>query len=126
MLTPAEWEILMARSWQNSYPSVLSQARAELEKLPAEDEITTNELVELLFPEASARGAGIDARKKVYKALRAAQKHGGMEGYWHPGPARRYMGHNINPPVWHRFNQDHVKGIQIECPCCGTKFVPGN
>lgn len=125
-MTPAEWEVLSNRGWREFYPIVHDHATQELAKLQPGAEISMTELIERLFPSSLARGNGITARQKMFDAMIAAVKKDLLQGYHHPGPARRYMGKNVHPHVWHAYDAQHVKVAEIECPCCGTKFVPTN
>lgn len=62
---------------------------------------TTDELVQVLYPVAMARGAGITARKRIYTALRALAKHG-LKDYCEPGPQRKlkHTGKLVTPLIW--------------------------
>jgi hypothetical protein len=48
-----------------------------------------------------ARGEGIVARQRMFKALRMGIKHHTFDEYSHAGPAKRLYGANVHPPVWH-------------------------
>lgn len=64
--------------------------------------LSTKELVELLWPETLARGAGITARKRLFKAL-AALATRGLAPYCTQGePTRnKRLGRDIRPWRWH-------------------------
>ncbi len=125
-MTPIEWDNLLARNWRDCYPQVFEEAKRQLGTYNKDVELTTTELVEAMYPEQFARGNMIARRQKIFKALKAAQGHGGLRGYWHLGTERRYMGRPFRPPVWHRYLEEHDQGDphEVECPVCGHKFNP--
>jgi len=123
-MTPLEWDNTLTWGWKKSYPVVQNAARELLDTLPEGKCLNTTELVEVLYPDAAARGDAILRRKRMFKALRAGLEIGTMGGYWSPGSGRRYMGRTIYPPMWHKRDPRVPGPNEVECPICGSHFKP--
>lgn len=64
--------------------------------------LSTKELAELLWPEALARGEGITARKRLFKALAALAPRGLSEYCTRGEPTRnKRLGRDVRPWRWH-------------------------
>lgn len=105
--------------WQEAYATVEREARQVLSfhgSLFAGETLTTDELVETLYKEADARGDGILARKRIYKALLALATHGLADCATRG--EERALKHNrnkiIRPWLWHAPKAPEVK----KCPHC--------
>lgn len=85
--------------WQKAYADVEAAVKGYLEG--GGDTLSTNELVEALWPEQFARGEGITARRRLYKALLALATHG-LADYCERGPEKklRHGTRVIQPWVW--------------------------
>lgn len=109
--------------WQQAYASV-EAAVIGLMATPAmaERRLTTNELVEALYPESLARGDGIDARNRIYKALMALAPRG-LACYASRGEERKRAHSNIKirPWIWHAASQPNTEHMQ-RCPKCGQEI----
>lgn len=99
-------------SWEIAYPVVEHEARAWLEQLneypgSGASSITTEELVEALWPEAVARGDMILRRSRLYKALAALAEHG-LSDCCTKGPERKLKHGNrvVRPWLWHKPKED--------------------
>lgn len=113
--SPAEyWNPKLVAPWPQAYGVVEVAARALLSEHPAYNwqELSTNELVEALYPEAQARGPGIESRKRLYKALQVLASNGRLTDCCHKGQPKRVMGREIRPWRWHA-------PIVKTCPHCG-------
>jgi len=85
-------------AWQTAYATVEHEAREYLAQMPGPS-VSTNGLVEAIFPLMSTRGAGIDARNRIYKALKAAATHG-MRDCVSEGPLEMMYGKQIRRNIW--------------------------
>lgn len=110
-MTPSAWTAAMlAASWKEQHRIVEQQVRAHFIANPLLDgeHLTTNELVEVLFPERFAIDDGITARNLIYKRLLAKGKPGEpmwQDAYRYRGPARQgkcagYL-KAVQPWYWH-------------------------
>lgn len=128
-MTPADWTKALAPDvpWQQAYEMVRDQAAWQLELNVLWDgrrTVTTAELVEAMWPEALARGDGIVARRRLFKAL-AALATRGLSRYCTKGPARKHKttGRPIVPWMWHAPNTDAPadppRAEVVTCPHCG-------
>lgn len=126
-MIPADWNRLLHPdvAWQTAYATVEAQARAHLSANPIFDGrkgISTDELVEALYPEALARGDGILARKRIYKALKALTTRGladccerGEERLLKHSKTRK-----VRPWLWHEPGQVNAEAAGKKfCPHCG-------
>lgn len=76
---PGEWNHILqpGTPWRTCYDQVEFHTRLYLkDTLNAGDLISTNTLVEALYPARFAKGEGITARRRMYKALAALATHG--------------------------------------------------
>lgn len=116
-MTPVEWNAALAPEigWQSAYATVERVTRSYLAATrPAL--VSTNALVGELYPEQLAIGAGIDARKRLFKALMALAERG-LADCVTRGPARKIgkTGRMGRPFLWHE-----PKGQSVPlCPHCG-------
>lgn len=120
-----DWTTLLAPSveWREAYAHVEREARSYLSGF-GEDWCTTMDLAEALFPEALARGEGITARKRIYKAL-AALATRQLADCCTRGELRK-LKHGtkmVRPWLWHapgvEFNSEYQPDKQSTCPHCG-------
>ena len=105
----------------SGYAVVIVEAKATLDALPEGQQLTTTQLVERLFPEATARGDGIAARQRIFRALARAAKATSFRDYVSKGPMKRWMGKASYPTIWHKSDGTIAKDGkgQITCPVCG-------
>lgn len=130
-MTPFDWDKALSPSvsWQEAYATVGRMARAHLEHNPMLDgDMSTADLVDALYPEEWARGEGITARKRIFKAL-AALATRGLADCCHRGPERklRHSGKMVRPWLWHSPREANVEAQAanskpIICPHCGGNF----
>lgn len=85
-------------SWQKAYETVHHEARGYLTQMPGPS-ISTNALVEALFPLMSTRGAGAEARDRIYKALKALATHDMKDCATYKDPEMLY-GKQIRRTIW--------------------------
>jgi hypothetical protein len=104
-------------SGRDAYPVVEAAVKALLTQNPKYKglELTTNELVEALYPEAETQGAGIAARQRLYRALEALEDRG-LKNWHYRGPPRMWRGKMVRPRIW------HVERKPI-CPNCGIELA---
>lgn len=130
MLTPAQWTAAMAETvpWQVAYKEAARITRNYLLAHPlAEDgSLSTHELVEALFPEQLARGDGVYARRRLYKAL-MAQTIRDLADCCTRGPEQRLYGEakggpKIRPWRWHQPTQANLEQVSRRCPKCGQEI----
>jgi hypothetical protein len=120
-MTPLEWEIRLHKEqkWGNAYPHVEREVRAYLNTLAAGVTISTNQLVEALYPVASVRGEG-NGRQRIYEALKATH-HGRpamLEDCRMRGPVKKiHGGIKGRPWLWHKPTPRLVC-----CPNCQYEF----
>lgn len=120
-----KWDNLLKADvpWQQAYASVETAVLA-LMATPAMAgrQLTTNELVEAIYPESLARGDGILARNRIYKALMALAPRG-LACYASRGEERKRAHSNIKirPWVWHAAGQPNTEHMQ-RCPKCGQEI----
>jgi hypothetical protein len=122
-MTPAEWDVLLRSDARKTvaYAHVAEAARAVLVKLDAGATLSTNDLVEALYPRAVADKslAGDNARGRIYKALADAAtrslKDCATKG---PPEGKKFMGRPVRPWIWHA-----PKELDV-CVHCG-QFMPG-
>ena len=95
------WVSILAKeiSWATAYPMVEIEAREYLSNMPLPS-ISTNGLVEGLFPMMSTRGPGIDARHRLYKALFALAAHSMRDCATPSVSTKKYMGRETKPLIW--------------------------
>lgn len=114
-MTPGDWNKILAKDtpWEDAYPHVENAAKLILEGSPLTP-LTTDELVEALYPERQAVGDGIYARRRLYKALKALERHGLAE-YCSKGEPRmmKRLKKMIQPRLWHE------RRPRPTCPHCG-------
>lgn len=60
--------------------------------------LSTNELVEALYPEEQARGD--HQRKRLYDVLRYLAELGDLRDWWFAGPPRMWRGKPCRPKMW--------------------------
>lgn len=124
-MTPFQWDAIMytAVPWQEAYATVEREARHVLDNDPTLDgNLSTAELVERLYSEEWARGDGITARKRIFKALRALTTRG-LADCCHRGEERRLRHSNkmVRPWLWHAPTSPNseAQGNAKACPHCG-------
>lgn len=109
-MTPNDWtEAMLTANWKEQHRIVEREVRAHFIANPLLDgeHLTTNELVEVLFPERFAKGDGITARNLIYKRLLATGKPGyrmWQDDFRYRGPERQgNVGflRAIKPWYWH-------------------------
>lgn len=107
VITPTQWTQWLAPAvpWQEAYSYVGAAARGLLDRPIADaprTSYTTTELVEELFPRVLARGDGITARQRIFKALKALEKHE-LAPYCSKGEPRNLprLKTLITPTIWH-------------------------
>jgi hypothetical protein len=130
-MTPAEWNEAMSKPWQTAYAAVERAARKYLHAMNDDEYLTTAELVEELYPERFARGDGITARRRIFKALLATRNKTGEPAMLADcrergpeQPRRGTRGQMIRP--WHWFKPGN-EGAAFKpddtpprvCPHCG-------
>lgn len=120
-INPAMWNELLAPAvgWQDAYAHVERSAREYLATGKRDDNWTTTELVEALYPEQFARGDGITARARIFKAL-AALAPRGLADCATRGPERRLKHSNkmVRPWLWHAPAERNAEAAAV-CPNCG-------
>mgnify|MGYP003559721779 FL=1 len=128
-MTPAQWNALLAPAVPaiEAYKSVEEAARLHLSMNPLFTEvgITTNELVEALYPEALARGDGVLARARIYKALAALATRGLADCATRGQPRKlKHMNKTVRPWLWHEpgeKNPEAQDGVK-RCPHCNGEL----
>lgn len=114
-MTPIEWNRLLAPTvpWEEAYAAVERAAKLVLEGSPLTP-LGTSELVETLYPQRLAVGDGITARRRIFKALQALEKHGLAE-YVSIGAPQKMpkLNKTIRPRLWHERKPRPI------CPHCG-------
>lgn len=126
--TPAQWNIALApdQGWQSAYATVATEAREYLKtRLAPGDLISTNTLVEALYPAQFAKGEGITARRRIYKAL-AALATRTLADCCTKGEPKKF-GRSpklVRPNLWHapRAAAITLPTMTVECPRCGHTF----
>lgn len=110
--------------WKEAYQHVELTTRAWIINSPrlAHEPISTNELVEAMYPEALAIGAGIAARHRIFKALMALATHG-LADCCTRGPERKRAHSNlpIRPWLWHHPKERNIEAVN-KCPQCGQEI----
>lgn len=103
-----EWNRLLAEAvpWAEAYPAVEREARAYLQISfcgAVMQNMTTGELVEKLYSEQFAKGEGITARKRIYKALAALATRGLADccTKGEPRPLKHNKKKLVRPWLWH-------------------------
>ena len=117
MLSPREWNAALHpdQHWKAAYAVVEREVRSFL--AGEWERLSTNDLVERLYPAAQARGeAGIAARVRLYKALATCAKHG-LADCASKGKAKARFGKQVLPWEWHASSTPSVHKPKI-CPCC--------
>lgn len=117
-----EWNRLLAEAvpWAEAYPAVEREARAHL-IITAVDlpfvGISTAELVQALYSEQFAKGEGITARKRIYKALAALATRGLADccTKGEPRPLKHNKKKLVRPWLWHAPKATET----AKCPHCG-------
>lgn len=122
-MLPAEWTAALAPNveWRAAYATVAREARFFLTHSPlaADVPLSTTELVEHLFPEKLARGAGIEARKRIFKGLAALATHD-LADCASRGAEQRKMGKVSRPWLWHPPAERNPEAVETKhCPHCG-------
>lgn len=104
-----------SQSWEAAYSVVEMAAHAYLFTANARD-MSTADLVEVLYPEAEARGEdGIWERNRVFKALNALATHG-LKDCARRGPAKtNRFGSLVRPWLWSAPGDVSVEKV---CPTC--------
>lgn len=105
-MTPSEWNAALAadRPWQEAYATVEQQVKVLFAHNPLyeHDTLGTSTLVEALYPETYARGEGVTARRRIFKALQALATRG-LQDYATKGPAKLNRMHVMARPwVWRK------------------------
>lgn len=125
MMTPAEWNVAMHadRPWREAYGDV-SRVVREFLSPPIGETYSTNELVELLYPEALSRGDGLYARARIFKALMALAVRGLADCASRGDPRKlKHTGRSIKPWVWHAPGERNAEYIKPQaCPHCGGEL----
>ena len=118
MTPPTEWNFVLApdQHWTVAYPKVERRVREFLSEQWAN--LTTDELVQQLYPVAQVRGeAAMTARQRLYRALMTLAKHGLADcasTYKKPGARLIKQGW-----IWHMSSAPSVHKVEPEvCPCC--------
>jgi len=101
---------------QATQADMLAEVRRFLDTQPPHRALTTVLLVERVYPEATARGGGINARKALFRLLmRRAEID--LAGYFTRSPEITTSFGRKRPYVWHAFDPT--------CPRCnGTGKLP--
>jgi hypothetical protein len=115
--------------WRVAYADVATVVRAWLLAHPIAEtnSISTHELVEGLFPAALAKGAGIVARRRLYKAL-MAQTTRDLADCCSRGPLQPLHGHGksgpkIRPWRWHQpTTPNPEQQVKNRCSQCGQEY----
>lgn len=130
-MTISEWNKTLAPDvpWKEAYALVAEQSKAILIsrgiERGAENMLTTSELVELLYPGQFARGEGILARQRIYKALLAQAIRDMADCCMRDTAVKKgyYMGKKVQGWRWHApTGEPHAeaKGVRRKlCPHCG-------
>lgn len=123
-MTPADWNAALAPhvGWQAAYGTVENAVKLAFASPVLDGQtLSTSALVEALYPEQFARGEGITARKRIYKAL-AALATRGLAAYATRGPERllKHTNKLVRPWLWHSAAPIEV----AKCPHCGKEIAP--
>lgn len=133
-MTPQQWTQAMADTvpWQVCYPEVARITRAWLAASPVAeiDTLSSQELVEAMFPENLAVGPGITARRRIFKALMALATRD-LHDCCTRGPKQKMFqggksGPAIHPWRWHAPRKDATKpNVEriVRCPHCGEEIL---
>lgn len=127
--TPAQWNVALApdQGWQSAYATVATEAREYLKtQLAPGDLISTNTLVEALYPMRFAKGEGITARRRIYKALAAVAKHA-LADCCTKGEPKKFgrSAKLVRPNLWHAPRGSAItpfSKFQVVCPHCKETF----
>ncbi len=122
-LIPALWNEHLgpAVPWNLAYPIVERETRAVLKHDPRAGEgLTTTELVEILYPEKLAKGDGITARKRIFKALAALATRSLADCASRGEPRRlKHLHRTVKPWIWHLPGALNSEATVAKCPHCG-------
>ena len=115
-MTPREWDALLAPSVSKADVWVLVEraARAVLENVDPKRILSTNNVVQMLYPREAVQSVSADnARDRIYAALLVLATKG-LSDCCHRGePQGVFMGRPKRPWLWH-------KPVAVEvCPTCG-------
>lgn len=110
MTTQSEWIkgiAWPAVPWQDAYAFIERKAKEFLDT--HEGTLSTQQLVECLWPENDVRGVeAIDSRQRLYRGLSKTAAHG-LALYCHFGPEKILYGRSISPLRWHKADPDRAK-----------------
>lgn len=124
MATPAEWNAALAASvpWAEVYPVVEREVRGLLTRYEEDKpgfRWTTNTLVRTLYPEDEARGYGLVARDRLYKAVLHLATQSLADCASRGEPRKGKFG-IIKPWLWHAPGERNSEAAPISCcPHCG-------
>lgn len=124
-MTPADWNTVLAPTmgWQAAYAVVEREAREFLSRQLASTQpatFTTSELAEALYPEKLARGDGITARKRLFKALAALATHDLADCASRGEPRKlKHTNKTVRPWIWHAPTKPNNEAGARVCPHCG-------
>ena len=118
MLDPAEWNMVLRPIVPTSHAKkvVAENAREHLATLEQGKTISTNDLVEALYPRviADLSLAGDEARMRIYKLIGALALDGMTACATRGEPdGKKYMGRPSRPWLW------HAPKIRETCCMCG-------
>lgn len=125
---PGEWNMILRPDapWRDAYATVETSVRDYVQRvLNAGDLISTNTLVEALYPARFAKGEGITARRRMYKALAALATHGLADCCTKGAETKFGRSHKpVKPWLWHA---PRAMGVTLPvqkvcCPHCGESF----
>lgn len=139
MKTADQWAAILApeKSWREAYPPV-ANAAADILRLydphvSADSVLSTNELVEKLWPLSTVNGLEqVKARQRVYQALKAMATRELAD--WcrrgEPHKARVPQGRNggfktieVRPWLWSKYGSPHAEAVaRPTCPHCGGQL----
>ena len=94
--------------------AIVMELRACCDSIPAGETRSTVELVEMAFPIASTRGAGVERRAYLYNRLMKGADRD-FKGYWTRGEPRQGQFGLKRPYLWHA-----PKGACLTCNGTGV------
>ena len=117
-MTPREWNHVLNHKveWTIAYPAVERVVKAHLADV-AYPGVGTSDLVEELYPEASATGDGIYTRRRIFAALTALAEHELADWCHQEDKTRARFGKMISRRRWHSPQADtEVQEVQTPTP----------
>lgn len=97
-MTAAQWDEAMHpdKSHREAYAYAEVKVREALSNLPERKEVSTGDLVDLLYS-----GENDDTQDRMFKALKTLA-HAALRDCWRHGEEVKRYGRMVRPKLWHR------------------------